>query len=672
MNEVSKASCEQAVAQAAACDDRMVKVHGPAGCGKTEVLVQRCVRLVEGGSAPTDILFTTPTSLAAGSARKRLRAAFAARHLEDADDIAVASALDACVGVLDTPAARAATKRVPRLLNDAEYKFFLEDMRTLGQPARRLRGMLSFFFRQWANLAPREEWLVGGEEEAVFEHALLTLELRGAMLCPEAPYLCENFLSSDAGAKARGGFSHVLADDFQNLSRAEQTCLCLLAKEQIVVCGNVNETVAERGAHPHPDGFAQFDALRRDVRVFTLENACGNRGIVSFAGALCSQKGMDPAFAPKGVCEAISADNGECGAHGSPFPCGATIVKWLTPEDEIDGLTKYVRALADAEEGAAGSRTCVVVPNRQWAHMVGRVLAQRGFEVSAAGADRGLGGDPRESARAKAQVAYTLLNLLADPADMTAWRSWCGFDNYLTNSDAWSGLQKYACARSLSLAEALDKVAKDYEAGASEPFLRAFALAERWTAGHELLRKHAGRKGFALLRAAGAEGLREFEEIERAMAGDESAAQAFALVRTYLNRPAFPAGEHVLHVSTYKNLAGLKYDNVLMFACIDGFMPHRDAFELVSTDEDRDRIMNAERRAFYRAAAAATKRLIVSYFAKAPLEVAERSKMQVARIRSEGNERMALVRPSAFLAETEGMRPSTIGGQTLLSETGLG
>ena len=57
-----------------------------------------------------------------------------------ADDVHVRTALETCVAVLDAPAARAATGRVPRLLNDAEYNFFLEDMKTLGQPAFREGG----------------------------------------------------------------------------------------------------------------------------------------------------------------------------------------------------------------------------------------------------------------------------------------------------------------------------------------------------------------------------------------------------------------------------------------------------------------------------------------------------------------------------------------------------
>ena len=147
--------------------------------------------------------------------------------------------------------------------------------------------------------------------------------------------------------------------------------------------------------------------------------------------------------------------------------------KWSTPEDELDGITKYLRILLDGEEDLHENRTCVLVPNKRWALMAQQVLKQRGFAVALAGAFSRLGGDPRDSARARALVAYTKLNLLADPRDMTAWRSWCGFDNYLTNSDAWGGLQAFAEKRELTLYDAL-ALADQLE---DEPFLRAHALA---------------------------------------------------------------------------------------------------------------------------------------------------------------------------------------------------
>ena len=643
-----------AIASLASFDGRIAKVQGPARSGKTEALVQRCAHLIGGGAAPASILVEVSSAAAAQAFRRRLRAALGPDDRHAADEVHVRTALETCVAVLDAPAARAATGRAPRLLNGAEYNFFLEDMKTLGQPIRRLRKMLEFFYRQMSDLAPRDSWLMGGEEETVLAHLERVLASRGAMLMQEAPYRCASFLQSDAGEGARGSYAYVLCDDFQNMSRAEQTCLCLLADRQLVACGNPNQQQALGTAFPCAEGFTQFDARRRDVEVFTLKGAFGNPAVSAFIDSLCDHGDLDPAFKAGSVADAGLTD-------------GLMAVKWSTPEDELDGITKYLRVVLDAEEDLHESRTCVLVPNKRWALMAQRVLKQRGFTVTLAGALCSLGGDPRESARARALVAYTKLNLLADPRDLTAWRSWCGFDNYLTNSDAWNGLQAFAEQRGLSLLDALTLIAELDE----EPFARANALAERWRAGHALIAQNAGRKGFGLLRAIEAEGLPEFEETARALVGDEDAAAVFALQRRAVTDPALPDDPHVLHVAAYGSLCGLEYDNVFAIAAIDGFVPRRDAFEVISTEEERERVMNEERRSFCNSVSKANKRLVVSFFCKAPLELAERAKMQVVRVKAEDGSRVAAVRPTAFLAEAGGAAPTTTGGQALLARHGL-
>ena len=647
----------------AAFDGRIAKVQGPARSGKTEALVRRCACLIQNGVAPETILVEVSSAFAAQAFRRRLRKALGDQE-RAADAVCVSTALDACVAVLDTAAARQATGRAPRLLNAAEYNFFLEDMKTLGQPIRRLRKTLDYFYRQMSDLEPRESWMIGGEEEAVLAHMERVLTLRNAMLVQEAPALCADFLRSDAGAEARGRFACVLCDDFQNMSHAEQTCLCLLADKQLIVCGNPNELQAQRSAHPYVKGFTQFEIVRRDVETFALSGAFGNPAITAFADGLCDHGDMDPAFK---AGKAVDVAAGAAGTSGAGD--GVMSVKWATPEEEINGLTKYLRVTLDAEENLHEGRTCVLVPNKRWALMMEKVLKQRGFAVSCAGAFSGLGGDPRESARARALVAYTKLNLLADPTDATAWRSWCGFDNYLTNSDAWNGLQDYADEQGLPILDALAQAAQD--ADAEKPFLRAGALAERWRDGQDYLAKNAGRKGFSLLRAIGADGLPEFEEAERVIVGDEDAATLFQMMQSFVTDPAFPEDPHVLHVAAYGTLCGTEYDNLFVVAAVDGLMPRRDAFEVVSTEEDREAVMNAERHAFYTSVSKANRRLVFSHFSKAALELAERTKMQVARVKAENGERVAIVRPTSFLSEAGNAAPSTVGGQALLAEQGL-
>ena len=636
----------------AAFDGRAAKVVGAVRTGKTEALVRRAAAAVAAGVAPEDILLETTTAEGARQARERVAAALAAAGVADAAAVAgrltVATADAVCLEVLASPEARAFTGREPRVLAPFEYNFFLEDMKTLGQPARRLRSVLYQFKKQWCALAPEQDWVVPGDEEEALRHAQRLLALEGAVLAEEVAWLAGTYLQSEAGAAARARFAVVLADDFQNLSAAQQTCLCLLARDQLIVAGTPDETGAGATPFPAPEGFADFDALRRHVTVFALEEAFGNPNVTAFCDAL----GTTGAAERTGVIRDIAA------------------VKWTDPDHEFNGLTRYLFAL-NAERGEdAAVATCLVAPNKQWASAFEQMLARRGFAVSSIGFDR-IGGDPREMGRAKAMVAYTSLNLLADPTDVAAWRAWLGFGNYLTLSDGWDALMTWCDEHEATPFEALEAAVAAADAGQPDPFLRAGALAERYRAGRALLADHQGRRGFALMAAVGASGLREFSAVEAALEGDEDAVALFALVRERQFAPVHDGNPHAVRVSSYEQMCGCSYDAVYLAGCVDGFMPARDAFEVVATDADRAWVRDGGRRQFLAAAGKAGDTLMFSTFAKADLELAERTKMQVARVRMEDGRRVATLRPTCFIEEAGAAAPLTLGGQALLADLGI-
>lgn len=645
------------IAAIAAFEDRIAKVEGPVRSGKTEALLRRAAAGVAAGYAPEDILIETTTAEGARVARRRLVDALAAAGVEDGEDVAgritVACAQQVCLAVLETPEARAATGRVPRVLTPFEYNFFLEDMKTLGTPARRLRSELARFKRQWCALAPEEDWAVGEEKDALdLAHRLLGAT--NAMLEDEVAYLCGLYLQSDAGVGARQQFALVLADDFQNLSAAQQTCLCLLARDQLIVAGNPDETVGAATSCPNPEGFVTFDTLRRNVATFTLDTAFGNPNVTAFCDAV----------ARAGNGEALVADRREGTIRD------IATVKWNTPEEEFNGLTRYLLAENAADPEAAQSDLCVVAPNKQWAGAFERMLAKRGFTVSSLGFER-LAGDPRDMSRARALVAYTSLNLLADPEDLIAWRAWVGFGNYLTYSDGWHFLLEWCDEHGAGVLEALEAAAAARAAGDDEPFPRAERLAERYEAGREMIAAHAGRRGHNLLAALGADKLPDFAALADALAGDEDAATLYAMMRETQFFPVHTANVRAVRVSSYEQLCGCGYHALYVTGCVDGFMPARDAFEVVSTDADRTRVRERDRRAFAAGAAKAEDTLLFSTFSRAPLELAERTKMQVARVRMEGGERIAQVRPTCFLEEAGAAAPITLGGQALLADSGI-
>ncbi len=649
-----------AIEAVAAFEGRLAKVEGPARSGKTEALVRRCARVVEAGADPASVLVAVSTAFAADAFRARLAAALGEERAEAARAVRVECALDAIVRTLGAPEAVAATGRVPRLLMTGEYNLLLEDMKTLGTPVRKLRAMLGYFYRLRCDLVPRKDWGFGGAEETVWNHLVGTLSARKSMLAQEAGAVCAEYLQSDAGAPARGAYAIVLADDFQNLSRAEQTCLCLLARDQIVVAGNVGETVPLRSGRPHPEGFARFDALRRGVETFSLPEPFGDPAVAAFAGAITARDGEGSAQT------AGDAPRGDGGRGG--VPRGVVVLKWRTPDEEAAGVASYLRALLDADEGLLERDVCVLVPNRGWGRLAARALSAHGLSSSTAGVGGGFGGSYQDSERAKAFVAYTRLCLAADPADVVAWRSWCGFDNHLANSEAWESLAAFARERGIGLYEALRAVGEGDPAAAG--VLRRSELARRWESGRAAVAESAGRRGFALLRAVGAENLPEFAEARRRMEGDEGAAEALAIVRESVEAPTFPAAPHDVRIATYDAMPGTGYRVVIAVAAVDGLMPPRDAFETVSTDEARGRVLSEARRAFSSGVAKADELLVVSTFSKAPLELAERTKMQVTRVRAENGERVAAVRPTAFLAEAGAACPATTGGQAALATFG--
>lgn len=641
----------------ASFEGRIAKVSGAAATGKTEALVRRCATLLKRGADPAEIGICVASGMAADEFRGRLRHALA----EDgalADGVRIARAIDFCVDALESPAAMAYTGRTPRLLDSSEYAFFLEDMKTLGTPVRRMRNMLAFFYSRWAALEPEEEWLEPGEEEKARDLMNDLLVSYGAMLPQEAPALCAQWLRSDDGKEARGAYSTMLVDDFQNLTRAEQTCMCLMARDQLLVCGNPNETASGKNANPHPKGFEEFAVLRRNVEEFPLSRTRSHAGIAAMANALCDGDGMDPSV--KSACDSDHADERD----------GVVVIKWTTPEKELEGITKIVEAWKNAQGEGFERSLGIFVPNRRWAQTLHAALRNKGIASSTAAAGSRIGGDPRNLERCAALTAFLKLGLLANGRDVATWRCWCGLGNYLTNSDAWSHLRTYASEMGVGLYEALEKASSEV-AGGHEPFLRARAIVERFDEGRAFIEANAARKGFALARAVGAQDLPEFEDVLALMDGDEDAARLEALARKFFADPKPQEHERQVRIVSIDNAAGLSFDTVVIVGAVDGFMPVRDAFETVQTDERRTAIMNGQRRMFYSAMGKARRRLLVSFFAHADLELAERTKMLVSRVRAGEDGRIALLRPSCFLEEAGASCPGTTGGQAFLASLGL-
>ena len=699
----------EGVARAALSSSRAIQVVGGPGTGKTQAIVQRAARLLAASARPDDVLVLAATR----SAADVLRARVAACGVVGADAVEVCTPAQFFEQVLSCPEARAFTGRTPRLLADFEERILMEDMKTCGLKTKRMREMLKFFFKQWTELGDeREGFLVEDDEHLVHDAIMRHLRLRGAMLPVELGNLAVKFLRDCPDVPAACRRAHVLADDVQDYSKATQLALDLIARESLMVCGNVNEQVETAEAYPCPEGFAAFAETHEGAEVVTLTQGVRSAPRIAAVGnGLAEAGGMDARTlvtvgeggAAERVCaggEAVAGAMSEgdaaraagehagtaadaegvavAGAARADLPGDVRFVQWVDPNAEFMGIARFLKHafagtpsahVAAGGSAPAGEDLCaggasagasavaplhprdvaVVVPNALWGRSIAKVLEVNGMPSDQLVSYHALKGDPRNAERCADLRAYTLLTLAADLDDAVAWRSWCGFGDYLTHSNHWCRLEDFAEAAGMGVVEALAQLA-DFD---EPPFAGADVLAARWRQAQELLAPVAGKRGFTLLSACKLPGHDElppaFEALLAPLSGTEDAAELLARARGRLERRF--ADVDAVRIALPSMLVGLEFDTVIIAGAVDGFYPGVGAFD-IENDEDRQaEIAAADRRAWYAAMGTARRTLVVSTFQKDRAEVALRSGMQVHRIRDEHGQAVARLAPSRFALE---------------------
>jgi hypothetical protein len=716
-------------------DTRIIKVQGPVSSGKTRLLIERVAHLVSSGVAPSDILVETSSAIAAQTFSARLAEAAGddarAVRVTTPKDIVVEilstpEARDQ-TGRVPRLVNGVEWKFVLEDLKTCGMKrrklrgmlgLFFDKWAEGSETGRWLeRGEMEDLYRMLLGKLGRLESML--PEEAAFVCAGFLRSDAGAQVRGSIPYvLCDDYqnmshteqevLCSLASTQlvVAGNVDQCVAvrnarpcaqgfADFEKLRHnvevveltasygnpAVQRFASRLAEHSAAADGHSNATDPADGRSNATNYVPGEAAAPADDATGTAATPADG-----VAGAATAPASEDSVAAPADIATAAAAApaDGGSGAAATPAdiataaadditgsPAGASgviAVKWATPEEEFNGVTKFIRHVVDLERDTSARGTYVVVPNRRWARTTASVLKQRGFDVSTAAAGMQVSGDPRDESKSRSIRAYTLLNLLAHPKDVMAWRCWCGIGNYLTNSDAWLSLEHYADEKGIGLYDALEAASAEDK----PPFQRAEALTVPFLEGKRLIKRYTGRRGFGLIAAIGGESLPEFKNVADQLVGDEGANVVFDLLERSVADPLLPEeNDRELCIVTLPNLCGLRVENLFVIGAIDGFIPRRDAFEVVSTDEERARVLDDDRRAFYSGVGKAQSLLVVSMFSKADLELAERSKMQVARVRSEHGKRIAQVRPSRFLEEARDAYPGTVGGQQLLSEYGI-
>lgn len=615
-------------------DHTPMRVMAGPGTGKTFALMRRVARLLQDGVPADRILVCTFTRTAARDLQKEL----ASLGIAGADCVWAGTLHAFCFSLMNRAEVLQATGRVPRPLLKFEERFLLEDLSDASFGGIRERDRrLQAFNAAWARLQSETPGWPSDRIDKVFHHELSGwLRFHEAMLIGELVPETLRYLRDNPASPHRSAFEHVLVDEYQDLNRAEQVLLDLLAEAgYLVVIGDEDQSIYSF-KFAHPEGIATFDKTHphtHDER-FDECRRCPRR-VVEMANTLIAN---NPSRTPRVLTPLPGNPEGE-----------VLVLQWRTLEDEAHGVAELIRRRIQNGDVQAG-RVLVLAPRRQLGYAVRDALNARGVFAHSFFHEEAL--DEED-----AQEAFTLLNLLANPDDRVALRCWCGFGSTSLRTGAWARLRQHCETSGDSPRAALERLAsRDLTIPHTGPLVERFGELRR------RLGELAPVRGQALVDAL-FPGDRDWTAPIRSLAStierDEFNAQELReTLRIGITQPELPTDVDYVRVMSLHKSKGLTADLVAVVGCIEGLVPTLAD----GTPAERAASLEEQRRLFYVAITRTRRVLILSSATQLRRNLAHRMGAQV-RGRSPVN---ATTIASRFLAELGPSRPAAVLGTTVL------
>ncbi len=595
---------------------------GP-GTGKTYALMHRVWRLLEEGVDPRRIFVVTFTRTAA----RDLKDSLAQLGVPGADEVLASTLHSYCYRALRRASVLEATGRVPRPLMPFERRFLEEDLKKEGRGIRKCRQFIDAFEASWARLQSDTPGWPGGDAERAFHRELMDwLQFHEAMLIGELATEMYAYLRNNPHSPERRAFDHVLVDEYQDLNRANQEMVDLLAGDRgLVIVGDEDQSIYSTLQYAQPEGIREFPVTHPGTVDAPLETCrrCP-QAVVEIANAVIANN-------PNREARRLEPYGGN--PHGT-----IDIVQWATMEEEALGVARLVRDYIEATD-CSPNDVLVLAPRRA----IGRLILDNlnGLGIIAHGYffEEALKSE-------RAQERFTLLNLLVNPDDRVALRCWLGFQWSERGARAYAHLLQCCRERGWSPQEALEALRSgEHRFNGSDRLVERYDALERERAalGH--------LKDQELVDALFPKGdqdladLRSLSHLTRETSLEElDVSTLLDDLRTRILFPEPPPANNYVRVMSLHKSKGLSARFVVVSGCVEGWIPFID-------DEDdyfaRQRSLEEQRRLFYVALTRAQDTLVLSSFQTMPVNMARNL---MVRITSQSSRR-ASVQTSRFLRE---------------------
>lgn len=425
-------------------------------------------------------------------------------------------------------------------------------------------------------------------------------------LVPEAL----RFLRNNPAAGARSAFDHVIVDEYQDLNKAEQDLLDLLAGYgATAIVGDVDQSIY-RFRHANPEGIETFQLQHPTTHDETLDECrrCPTR-VVAIADHLIRHN-HPQAAAPRLQAK---TDNPDGEVH---------IVQWAGIDEEAQGLATYVRTLI-GNGGHSPGDILILTPRRLLGYGIRDRIAESGVQVHSFYHEEALEGEA-------AQRAFALLSLLVDIDDRVALRWWLGEGSPSSRKNAYQRLRQHCEATGVSPRAALEAL----EQGVLT-LPGVTTLVEKYRELRGVLAALAGQPLVDLVVTLLPEGNEECNVLREvallAIPQLESVGDLFDRIKTHITQPEMPEeGEFVRVMSLHKS-KGLTSRITIVAGCTQGLIPFQDSEQ---SSIEQDAILQEQRRLFYVAITRCTEILVLSSAARMERQLAWKIGAQLHQGRS--------------------------------------
>lgn len=629
---------------------RLRVMAGP-GTGKTFAMQRRIARLIEVENiAPERILAVTFTRTAAADLKREL-------HNMDtpgSESIRAGTLHAFCFHVLMRHDVLALFGRVPRGLltfqtnkvSRFEVGPLIEDLGALGTfgAKRAITKRILAFEADWARLQHEQPgWPIDPLDQAFHEHLTRWLRFHQGMLIGELVPEALRYLRNNPSSPVLEDYDHIIADEYQDLNRAEQELLDILARgRHLSIVGDVDQSI-HRFRHAHPEGISVFINRHQNVEDHELDECRRCReAIVTVANNVILRN------YPPGQPHRLLP------LQPQPGPATIRVVQWRSIDDEARGIAALINTLV-TQRGIAAGQILVLSPRRLIANEIKRYLAAPGVEISAHSFYNDKLLVPEE-----AQLAMTKLQLLCEPEDRVALRYWLGFGHSSWRRVQYTLLRDY-CERQND--EEPSTVLTRLVSGQLQ-----LAGVDQLTLRFQLLQNEMARLGqmnaSAILDDLFPKGAAWADPIRELLTGKVDTIQDSAglldLLRTEITQPEMPAeGDFVRLMSIHKS-KGLTSRVTIIVGCVHGLMPHIDD-EILPADMPAH--IAEQRRLFYVALTRAKEILVLSSFGSAP----RRMSHQLGAILRGGNAQAGNTVACQFLDDLGPQAPAAQHGAAWLA-----